>query len=128
MLFRSLYDLLGAYADHEHKQQRQGAYTLHTPHKLFSLDEAIERIGTMFGAKGLWRSKAWVSLQELVADEKSADITTISGRSFLTSMFSASLELAKAGQIDIQQQQNFGPLYLRAQTAEGTSHDSHPAE
>lgn len=114
----TLYDLLGAYADHEHKQKRQGAYAPHTPHKLFTLDEAIERIGTMFGAKGLWRTKAWISLQELIADETGIDPNSISGKSYLTSLFSASLELAKAGQIDIQQQQNFGPIYLRAQNSE----------
>ncbi len=123
----TLYDLLGAYADHEHKQKQQGAYTLHTPHKLFSLDEAIERIGAMFGAKGLWRSKDWISLQELIAQETGIDRTTISGKSFLTSLFSASLELAKAGQIDIQQQQNFGPLYLRALNEEGRDHGNHAA-
>jgi len=79
------------------------------------MDEALERIGAMFGVKGLWRSKAWVSLQELIADEQGIDPDTITGKSYLTSLFSASLELAKAGQIDIQQQQNFGPIYLRAQ-------------
>lgn len=114
----TLYDLLSAYADHEHKQKHQGAYKPATPHKLFTLDEALERIGTMFGTKGLWRSKAWISLSELMSEEKDINPKTITGKSFLTSLFSASLELAKAGQLDIQQQQNFGPIYLRAHQRE----------
>ena len=112
----TLYDLLAAYADHEHKQRNQGDYRPATPYKLYTLDEALERIGVMFGARGLWRTRAWISLQDLLSDEPGLDCHSVTGKSLVTSLFSASLELAKAGQIDIQQQQNFGPIYLRAQS------------
>lgn len=119
----TLYDLLGAYADHEHKQKNSGSYTPATPYKLFTLDEAFERIGAIFGAKGLWRTKAWISLQDIIKEEQGIDPATISGKSYLTCLFSASLELAKSGQIDIQQQQNFGPIFVRAGREEGMAHD-----
>ncbi len=119
----TLYDLLSAYANHAKRLEQTGSYTLHTPHILVTLEEAMDRIGTMFGARGLWRSKAWVSLHELLANDPQLDIKSISGKSMLTAMFSASLELAKSGQIDIQQQQNFGPIFLRAHSQEDEPHD-----
>jgi segregation and condensation protein A len=121
-IFRdTLYDLLAAYADHENHKKKHLAYAPATPHKLFSLDDALERIGVMFGARGLWRTKAWISLQELIQEDNTLDVHSITGKSMTTSLLSAALELAKAGQIDIQQQQNFGPIYLRAQTEEQAS-------
>ncbi len=114
----TLYDLLNAYGEFSLRQKQLEAYAPPTPHKLFTLEEAMDRIGTMFGARGLWRSKSWVSLQDLVKEELGLDLQDISGKSYLTAMFSASLELAKNGSIDIQQQENFGPLFLRARVEE----------
>jgi segregation and condensation protein A len=119
---------LAAYAEHELQQKKTDSYAPATPHKLYTLDEAMERISVMFGARGLWRTKAWISLQELATEDNAPPADTISGKSFLTALFSASLELAKAGQIDIQQQQNFGPIYVRAQLTEEASHGNAVAE
>jgi len=120
----TLYDLLNAYSDFSVRKKQHESYAPATPHVLFTLEEAMERIGTMFGVRGLWRSKAWVSLQELAAEDPSVDRASITGKSLLTALFSASLELAKTGTLDIQQQQNFGPVYLRAHTPEDEPHDA----
>lgn len=114
----TLFDLLSAYADHELRQKQSESYRPATPHILFTMEEAMERIGVMFGARGLWRSKAWVSLQDLIKDEPNVNLADISGRSLLTAMFSASLEMAKTGILDIQQQETFGPIFLRAPVEE----------
>jgi segregation and condensation protein A len=121
----TLYDLLSAYSDHTTRLEQHDAYRPATPHVLITLEEAIERIGVMFGAQGLWRSKAWISLAELLPREEGVDMHTITGRSYLAALFSASLEMAKSGQIDLQQQQNFGPMYLRAHVSENVSEETH---
>jgi segregation and condensation protein A len=110
----TLYDLLSAYVDHTRRQEQQGSYTPATPHSLTTMEEAMERIGTMFDLRGLWRSKAWINLQELMDGDAASDLSTISGRSCLTALLSASLEMAKNGQLDLQQPHLFGPIYLRA--------------
>ena len=114
----TLCDLLGAYSDFTLRQKQVETYRPTTPYLLFTMEEAMERIASMFGSRGLWRSKAWVSLQELVCDEPGVEIHKMSGRSLLTAMFSASLEMAKTGLLDIQQPENFGPIFLRAPITE----------
>jgi segregation and condensation protein A len=120
----TLYDLLSAYSDHALRLEQHESYRPAAPHVLMTLEEALERIGAMFGARGLWRSKTWVNLTELLPREDGIDMNTITGRSYVAALFSASLELAKSGQIDIQQQQNFGPIHLRAHVTEEEHHDA----
>jgi len=120
----SLYDLLNAYSNFALRKKQQESYSPAMPHTLFTLEEAMERIGAMFGMRGLWRSKAWITLQELMTEDAPADRASITGRSYTTALFSASLELAKTGQIDLQQQENFGPIYLRARVPEETPEEN----
>jgi len=121
----TLYDLLHAYGEFSLRQKQQEAYAPATPHVLFTMEEAMGRIGAMFGNKGLWHSKAWISLQDLIKDQPDMNFENITGRSYLTAMFSASLELVKNGQMNIQQQQNFGPIYLRAHIPEESADEQH---
>jgi segregation and condensation protein A len=99
----SLYDVLAAYADH---RRRQRASTLRIePTQLYSMEDALERLATLLG-----RMPDWTSLARFLPPELAAGLL---GRSALASTFAASLELAKAGRLELRQDGAFAPIYLR---------------
>lgn len=102
------YDLLKAYGDVKLRQQNS-VYKLN-PVKLFTLEEAIERLTTMFGKL----PQEWVSLfMFLPAGLKDRIVK----RSAVASTFGGALELAKRGLIQIQQEKNYAPIYIRKPVA-----------
>ena len=104
----TLYDLLKSYGDIQQRQQNS-VYKLN-PVKLFTLEEAIDRITGMFGKI----SQDWVSLFMFLPQlqsERPED--RIVRRSAVASTFGGALEMAKRGLIQIQQDKNYAPIYIR---------------
>lgn len=100
----SLYDLLTAYAS---IQERKGASTLQiTPAKLYSMDDALERLGKLLGHTPDWTTLSRF-LPEGIVDE-------LVMRSAIASTFAASLELARQGKLQLNQSRTFAPIYVRA--------------
>jgi segregation and condensation protein A len=102
------YDLLKAYGDVKLRQQNS-VYKL-APVKLFTLEEAIERLTTMFGKL----PQEWVSLFMFLPANLKERIVK---RSAIASTFGGALELAKRGLIQIQQEKNYAPIYIRKPVA-----------
>jgi segregation and condensation protein A len=74
---------------------------------IFSMDQALERLKGLIGAAMKWGRLASF-LPEGWALEPAKR------RSAIASTFAASLELARAGQVEIRQEATFAPIYLRA--------------
>ena len=100
----TLYDLLTMYAA---IRERQGAVTLQiSPMKLYSMDDALERLGKLLG-----NSPDWTTLSQFLPDGIGGDLMM---RSAIASTFAASLELVRQGKLQLNQSQTFAPIYLRA--------------
>ena len=100
----SLYDLLTVYAA---IRERQGASTLEiTPAKLYSMDDALERLGRLLG-----QVPDWTTLSHFLPDGIADELLM---RSAIASTFAASLELARQGKLQLNQSQTFAPIYVRA--------------
>jgi segregation and condensation protein A len=108
----SLIDLLRAYGDIE-RRKTDSHYEL--PHfHLMSLDVAMERLTKMLGSlprKGPF--SVWTTLHSFLPEGLKDRLYT---RSALASTFTAGLELAKQGKIEIKQDGLFRPIYVRATT------------
>jgi segregation and condensation protein A len=107
----SLYELLSAYAD---SRRRIGArvLTIEAP-ALHSLDAALRRLGELVGHVPEWRE-----LSAFLPEEPRG---TLYRRSALAATFTATLELARTGRIQLRQDRPFGPLYLRSHQAAARS-------
>ena len=103
----TLYDLLTAYGDIKLRQQNS-VYKL-SPVKLFSLEEAIARLEAMLGKI----PEEWVSLFMFLPAGLNEKIVK---RSAVASTFGGALEMAKRGLIEIQQDKNYAPIYIRRPT------------
>jgi len=100
----TLYDLLTMYAA---IRERQGAVTLQiSPMKLYSMDDALERLGKLLG-----HVPDWTTLSQFLPDGIGDDLMM---RSAIASTFAASLELVRQGKLQLNQSQTFAPIYLRA--------------
>ncbi len=110
----SLYDLLKAYGD-IHRRKEYSTYELPT-FSVMSMEEAIERMSKMLG--NIPRSgpySAWTTLISFIP-ENITDLLYY--RSSLASTFTAGLELAKQGKIELRQDGRFRPIYLRTTNRE----------
>src|SRR6218665_2378285 len=96
----TFYDLLKAYGDI--KQRQQNAVYKLNPVKLFSLEEAIERMESMLGKI----PQDWVSLFMFLPGGVKEKIVK---RSAVASTFGGALEMAKRGLLKIHQEKNYGP-------------------
>lgn len=104
----SLYDLLTVYAG---IRERQGASTLRiTPAKLYSMDDALERLGRLIGTV-----PDWTTLSRFLPEDIGDDLVM---RSAIASTFAASLELARQGKLQINQAQTFAPIFVRPRREE----------
>jgi len=100
----TLFDLLKAYGEQHH---RHDAAILHiTPNELYTVEEALKRLRRLVG-----RTPDWQSLSHFLPPNVLGGIV---GRSALASTLMASLELARAGKVQLRQNTPFGPIYLRA--------------
>ncbi|MFC7050807.1 segregation and condensation protein A [Emcibacter nanhaiensis] len=104
----SLYELLKGYA--EHKIRKSVSDIRIHKREVYTLDQALERLGDMIG-----QVLDWTSLEAfLPADLKSNDMM----RSAKASLFTATLEMARQGKAEIVQKQTFGPLMIRGRHRE----------
>ena len=99
----SMYELLKAYA--EHKTREAVADIRILKRAVYTLDQAIDRLGDMLGL-----AIDWTDLQQFMPDDIEDEQLL---KSVKASMFTASLEMAKVGKADIIQKQTFGPLFIR---------------
>ena len=98
-----LYDLLRAYGAIATRRQ---AGTLHIlPTEIYSMDDALQRLGDMLGQSLDWRTLA----SFLPADW----LDGIRGRSAVAATFAATLEMVRSGRAELRQDAMFGPIYLR---------------
>lgn len=104
----NLFDLLSAYG----AIRRRIEYSTYTiePHKLMSSEDAMQRLTTMLG--GI--PADWLTLTSFLPPELRDGVReTLVARSAMASTFGASLELAKRGELQIRQEELFGPIYIR---------------
>lgn len=105
----TLYDLLNSYGAIQKRKEGEN-YELPTFH-LMSMESAFERLGKMLGKlprKG--RYSVWTTLQSFLPDNIR---DRLYARSSAASLFTASLEMAKQGAVEIKQDGLFRPIYLR---------------
>jgi segregation and condensation protein A len=100
----SLYELLSAYGDN-HRRQHTQVLTIE-PAAFHSLDDALQHLAALIGHVPDWRELAAFLPAELRG--------AVFRRSALASTFAATLELTRAGKIELRQDRLFGPIYLRS--------------
>ena len=97
------YELLKAYGDMRGKEE-QRTLTI-PPSELFSMEAALERLSSMLG-----RMPEWTTLQSFLPGGLGGGVVERSG---MAATFAASLELVRSGKLQIRQERNFGPIYVR---------------
>jgi len=98
-----LYDLISAYGAIR-ARMTPGVHVV-SRRPVMSLEQAIERVGRMIGAK-----LEWAALESFLPESVDSGYR----RSCLASSFVAALELARQGKLMLQQEEAFAPLMLRA--------------
>jgi segregation and condensation protein A len=99
----ALYDLLKAYGNYPGRRN-EGLLQI-APMNLFSMDDALHRIGEMLG-----QVLDWTTLQSFLPPGLQRGLPR---RAALAATFAASLELARTGRIELRQEGLFGPIYMR---------------
>ena len=105
----SLYELLRGYA--EHAVRRDAPAFAIAPSAVYSVQSALGRLGGLIGGMA-----DWTRLEACLPPELAGDTRL---RSALASTFAASLELARAGEVELRQSDAFGPIHLRRPSGEG---------
>ncbi|MDQ8758212.1 ScpA family protein [Sphingosinicella sp. LHD-64] len=98
-----LYDLISAYGIV--RARSQPAVHVVSRRPVMTLDEAIHRLERMIGAK-----MDWTTLESFLPETQDREFR----KSALASSFVATLELARTGKVELQQEEAFAPLYVRA--------------
>jgi segregation and condensation protein A len=100
----NLIDLLKAYAQRRQRQMRQVSYTVRRQ-PVWSIKDARGVLEKLLGRMDDWcRFDSW--LVAYLADPGMR-------ASVIASSFTASLELAREGQVELRQEQAFQPIYMR---------------
>ena len=100
----TLYDLLKAYGDQ--RQRKENAVLHIEPPELYSMDDALQRLSRLLG-----RMPEWRMLMSFLPPGLRGGIVE---RSAVAATFAASLELVRAGKLQLRQDSAFGPIYLRS--------------
>lgn len=100
----SLYELLKAYGDQRRRTQTPVLEIAATD--IYSMDDALERLGRLLGRVPDWRTLG-AFLPEGIRD-------ALVFRSAVASTLAASLELVRAGRLELRQGNTFGPIYVRS--------------
>jgi segregation and condensation protein A len=103
----SLYELLVAYGE-GHRRRHAQVLTIEPP-VFHSLDDALRHLAPLIGQVREWRELAAFLPPEMRG--------AVFRRSALASTFAATLELTRAGRIELRQDRPFGPIYLRSPAA-----------
>jgi len=106
----SLYDVLKAYGEFKRREQTS-VLQIRASSELYSVEAARNRLAALIGHVPEWRT--------LVAFLPENLREGLNRRSAIASTFAASLELAKAGEIQLRQDGQFGPIYVRGKRADG---------
>ncbi|HEY7688098.1 MAG TPA: ScpA family protein [Dongiaceae bacterium] len=101
-----LFELLRAYGSIATRRQHGLLRIL--PTELYSMDDALKRLGDMLGQTLEWRTLA-AFLPPRFNDG-------IGGRSAMAAMFAASLEMVRSGRAELRQEKTFGPIFLRGRS------------
>ena len=104
VLDASLHDLMRAYGDMKRRQAPKSMSI--EPVKLYTVEKALERIWRMLG-----ETPEWVDLSSFLPDDIADPLVR---RSAIASTFTASLELAREGKLNIRQDGTFGRIFLSA--------------
>jgi segregation and condensation protein A len=100
----SLYELLKAYGE-ERSRDEAGILHIEAP-ELYSMDDALQRFARLLGRMPDWRTLASFLPRGLARG--------LVQRSAVAATFAASLELVRAGKLQLRQDSLFGPIYLRS--------------
>lgn len=106
----SFYDILSAYADIQ-QRDASGTYEIKA-FKLMSIDDALARLTKMLGKI----PEDWLTLRSILPTDV-WDEDPLVARSMICSTFGASLEMAKRGDLELKQEDNYKPIYLRRRKA-----------
>jgi segregation and condensation protein A len=98
-----LYDLISAYGII--RARSEPAFHVVSRRPVMTLDEALHRIERMVGSR-----IGWTEIGSFLPETQDSEYR----RSALASSFVATLELARQGKIEIDQESPFAPLYVRA--------------
>ncbi len=99
----SLYELLQAYG---RIRSRVGGAPLRVdPDQLYSVDEALQRLGKLLGA-----TPRWQTLTSFLPPDLRGGLL---GRSAVASTLAATLEMSRQGELQLRQDGPFQPIYLR---------------
>jgi segregation and condensation protein A len=105
-----LYSLLKAYGDITLRKTSSQYKPLEFP--VMSLNDALERLTKLLGRlPKQGATSVWTTLHSFVPEHITDPLFA---RSSIASLFTASLELAKQGKLELRQDDNFRPIYLRA--------------
>jgi len=99
----SLYDLIQAYGQVKARTAPRVHIVARRP--VMTLDEALARVSRLVGTRIEWQA-----LDAFLPETTDPQLK----RSALASSFVACLELARLGKVELQQEEIFAPLYLRA--------------
>lgn len=108
------HDLINAYG--RIVAEKQAAFYQPKKRNLFKIEDMIERLATMIGI-----AKEWISIDAFMPLEKMTDFAVL--KSAVSSTFGAFLELAKQGQVDLKQEKNFAPIFMRARSQDEIADD-----
>ena len=100
----TLYELLKAYGSHAGRRHEGALHIL--PTDLYSMDDALKRLGGLIG-----KTLDWTSLASFLPEGL---VDGLVRRSAIAATFSASLEMVRSGRARIRQDGNFGPIYIKS--------------
>ena len=100
----SLYDLLKAYGRSRSRLESSSLHIL--PSDLYSMDEALRRLGQMLGSMPDWQS-----LSSFLPPDLAGGVVF---RSAVAATLAASLELARSGHLRLRQDKTFGPIFVKS--------------
>ncbi len=100
-----IYDLMQAYAAIKRRSEKPASMQMAVM-ELFSIEEAVERMRNSLGFM-----PEWTTLQTFMPSFNRAN--KLMGRSAIAATLIASLELAKQGLLEVRQEANYAPIYLR---------------
>ena len=103
----SLFDILKTYSNLINKKNQATRLSISLS-ELYSVDQAIQRIKSIFGT-----IKEWTNFMNLIPQFGK---NTLVNKSSITSNFVASLELVKNGFVEVKQTETFGNIYIRSKS------------
>ena len=112
--FLPLYDLLSALGAPQRRRKPE-TYSIKQT-RLFSLEESVLRLRRVLGFM-----PSWTVMQSFLPEAEIME--PLEARSAVASTFAATLELVKAGELELRQDGTFAPIYLRRREKTENSQD-----